>query len=122
MLGDLYSPLPAGGSPLQPRVAHWDLYFNHKYAKPAPPAVILLLLARNTIFHKTKLELGIMQTDLDEVTLQVGNKNGHNGRAPGVPILLFARHNLCNSIFSQCPTEKIGGGKKGGPRSLVALY
>ena len=114
MLGDLYSPLPAGGSPLQPRVAHWDLYFNHKYAKPAPPAVILLLLARNTIFHKTKLELGIMQTDLDEVTLQVGNKNGHNGRAPGVPILLFARHNLCNSIFSRCPTEKIGGGKKGG--------
>ena len=52
-------------------------------------------------------------TDMGEVP-QVANKNGHNSWSPGVSILLFARHDLCNSIFSQCPTGKIGGCKKGG--------
>ena len=103
--GPLQSP-PCGGltSPLLP-VAHCDLYFNHKYAHPALPA-------RNTLFHKTKL--GFMQTDLGEVPSPSGQQKWSQWAAPGVPILLFARHNLCNSIFSQCPTEKIGGGKKGG--------
>ena len=102
--GPLQSP-PCGGltSPLLP-VAHCDLYFNHKYAHPAPPA-------RNTLFHKTKL--GFMQTDLGELPSPSGQQKWSQWAAPGVPILLFARHNLCNSIFSQCPTEKIGGGKKG---------
>ena len=94
-------------SPLR-RVAHCDLYFNHKYAHPAPPA-------RNTLFHKTKSSgLYALQTDLGELPPPSGQQKWSQWAAPGVPILLFARHNLCNSIFSQCPTEKIGGGKKGG--------
>ena len=60
-------------------------------------------------FRKT----GTVGTDMEEVP-QVANKNGHNSWSPGVSILLFARHDLCNSIFSQCPTGKIGGCKKGG--------
>ena len=111
VLGDLYSPLPAGGSPLQPRVAHWDLYFNHKYAHPAPPAWNTLFLQQNQAGTRYYAARPIWMR-----SLQVGSKNGHNGRPPGVAILLFVRHNLCNSIFSQCPTEKIGGGKKEGAK------
>ena len=110
--GTFTVPSLRGGSPPPLQDGHWDLYFYHKYAQPARPSTRLPGIP----YHSTKSHRnGALCRLIWTSSLQMAaNKNGHNGRSPGVAILLFARHDLCNSIFSQCPTEKIGGGKKGG--------
>ena len=110
--GTFTVPSLRGGSPPPLQDGHWDLYFYHKYAQPARPITRLPGIP----YHSTKSHRnGALCRLIWTSSLQMAaNKNGHNGRSPGVAILLFARHDLCNSIFSQCPTEKIGGGKKGG--------
>ena len=77
--GPLQSP-PCGGltSPLLP-VAHCDLYFNHKYAHPAP------LLPGTPYFTKPSWDGALCRPIWVRSLIQVGNKNGHNGRPQGSP-------------------------------------